>query len=111
MIPVNMRQTTRPEAQPAPQPEPPSGRPVASGEQWLGRNAGEKRRLWERLNPRHRKSLLMLARALALRQSSARLPEPFRATLLALLEELDRLAARVEKLLAAVASRTPRARL
>jgi hypothetical protein len=30
-------------------------RPVESGEQWLGRNATGKRRLWERLNPRHRK--------------------------------------------------------
>ncbi len=94
-----------------PAPEPSSGWPVASGEQWLGRNAGDKRRLWEQLNPRHRKSLLVLARALALRQSSARLPEAFRGRLLALLDEFDRLAARVEKLLAAVASRTPPAGL
>ncbi len=87
--------------------EPASGRPEVSGEQWLGRNASSKRRLWERLNPRHRKLLRQLARALALRQSPARLPEDLRAKLLLLLDELERLAARIEKLLAAVATRTP----
>ncbi|MBI3670198.1 MAG: hypothetical protein HY237_10510 [Acidobacteria bacterium] len=73
----------------------------------MGRNASSKRRLWERLNPRHRKLLQQLARALALRQSQARLPEDLRARLMALLDELGRLAARIEKLLAAVATRTP----
>ncbi len=94
-------------AHPEPTAEMDAARPLASGEQWLGRNASAKRRLWERLNPRHRKQLLLLARALALRQSQARLPEPVRAKLLAALDELERLAARIEKLLAAVASRTP----
>ena len=87
--------------------EPESGRPEVSGEQWLGRNATSKRRLWERLNPRHRKQLRLLARALALRQSQARLPDEVRAKLLAVLEELERLAARIERLLAGVATRTP----
>src|SRR2546427_13191012 len=65
--------------------EPASGRPEVSGEQWLGRNAESKRRLWERLNPRHRKQLRLLAEALALRQSQARLPDELRAKLLATL--------------------------
>ncbi len=87
--------------------EPAGGRPEVSGEQWLGRNASSKRRLWERLNPRHRKLLQQLARALALRQSQARLPDELRAKLLAALEELERIAARIEKILATVATRTP----
>ncbi len=90
-----------------PAPEPAEGQPVASGEQWLGRNADGRRRTWERLNPRHRKTLLVLARALVLRQSQARLPETVRGKLLAVLDELDRLVARIVKLLATVATRTP----
>ena len=86
--------------------EPVSGRPEVSGEQWLGRNAESKRRLWERLNPRHRKQLRLLARALALRQSQARLPEDVRARLAAAIEDLERLAARIERLLATLATRT-----
>ena len=81
--------------------------PVASGEQYLGRNASAKRRLWERLNPRHRKLLLVLARALVLRQEQARLPEDLRTKLLTALNELERLATRIERLLAAVSRRTP----
>jgi len=85
--------------------EPATGRPVASGEQWLGRHASSPaasgRRLWERLNPRHRKQLRLLAEALALRQSQARLPDELRAKLLATLGEIERLAARTEKLLIA----------
>lgn len=73
--------------------------PVQSAEEWLGRNRGEKRRLWERLNPRHRKLLRVLATALALRQDKAHLPEPARVRLLAALDELERLAARIEQLL------------
>ena len=86
-----------------------AGRPVESAEQWLGRNTTSKRRLWERLNPRHRKQLRLLARALALRQTQARLPEPARAKLAALVDELERLAARIETLLATIAIRTPSA--
>jgi hypothetical protein len=90
--------------------EPATGRPVASGEQWLGRNASNRvasrHRLWERLNPRHRKQLRLLARALALRQSQASLPEDVRARLAATLEDLERLAARIERLLATLATRT-----
>ena len=74
--------------------------PVASGEQYLGRNASAKRRLWERLNPRHRKQLRVLARALVLRQMEGRLPEESRQRLRALVEEFERLLARAEKLLA-----------
>ena len=75
-------------------------RPVASAEQWLGRNESSKRRLWERLNPRHRKQLQILARALALRQTEGRLPEELQRRLRALVEEFERLLARAEKLLA-----------
>jgi hypothetical protein len=82
--------------------EPAEGQPVASGEQWLGRNADGRRRTWERLNPRHRKALLVLARAFALRQSQARLPEQVQAKLRAIVEEIERLAGRVEKLLAVI---------
>ncbi len=99
---IREQSTTRQQAT-----EPEAGRPEVSGEQWLGRNATSKRRLWERLNPRHRKLVQQFARALALRQSQARLPEDLRAKLLLLLDELERLAARIEKLLAAVATRTP----
>ncbi len=83
-----------------------AARPVESGEGWLGRNTPSKHRLWERLNPRHRKQLRLVARALVLRQSQARLPEAFRAQLAAATTELEHLVARIEKLLAAVASRT-----
>jgi hypothetical protein len=79
-----------------------ASRPVASAEQWLGRNDSAKRRLWERLNPRHRKQLRLLARALVLHQFHARLPEELRTRLHALLEEFDRLASRAEQLLIAI---------
>ncbi len=88
-------------------PEPAEGRPVASAEQWLGHNASNRRRLWERLNPRHRKQLRLLARALVLHQEKARLPEAARAKLSAALDELERIANRVEQLLAALTNRTP----
>jgi len=80
--------------------EPVSGRPEASGEQWLTGSARGKRRLWEHLNPRHRKQLRLLAHALVLRQAQARLPDGVRMQLLAAAEELERLATRLEKLLA-----------
>ena len=96
-----------PQTQPPAPSESTAPQPVASGEQYLGRNAGEKRRLWERLNPRHRRTLQQLARALVLRQSKARLPEELRTKLLAALDELERLTARIERLLAAVSRRTP----
>ena len=86
-------------------------KPVASAEQWLGRNSSQRRRLWERLNPRHRKQLRLLARALVLRQSKAQLPDGVRSPeasgLLAALDELERVAARIEKLLRALARKTP----
>jgi anion-transporting ArsA/GET3 family ATPase len=88
-------------------PEPAQGKPVASAEQWLGRNASSRQHLWERLNPRHRKQLRLLARALVLRQEKARLPEPARTKLSAALDELERLANRIEQLLAALTNRTP----
>ena len=77
-----------------------AARPTASAEQWLGRNDSAKRRLWERLNPRHRKQLRVLARALVLRQMEGRLPEDARLRLRSLVEEFERLLARAEKLLA-----------
>ncbi|HYB62470.1 MAG TPA: hypothetical protein VEH50_13450 [Methylomirabilota bacterium] len=89
------------------QTETPAERPELSGEAWLGRNVSEKRRLWERLNPRHRCTLRMLGRAMALRQSQGRLPEAVRAALADALDQIERIAARIERLLAAwVASRT-----
>jgi len=88
-------------------PEPQNGQPAASGEGWLGRNHSEKRRLWERLNPRHRKELRMLAEALALQQNHARLPEAARARLDAALAELDRVIRRIAAILAELARRTP----
>ena len=92
---------------PPPPPEPSTGRSVESAESWLGHNRNSKRRLWERLNPRHRKELRMLAEALALRQNHARLPDPVRARLDAALAELERLIRRIAAILAEVARRTP----
>jgi hypothetical protein len=88
-------------------PEPESGRPAESGEGWLGRNRSDKRQLWERLNPRHRKELRLLAEALALQQNHARLPEAARARLDAALAELDRAIRRIAAILAELARRTP----
>jgi hypothetical protein len=87
--------------------EPGMGRPAESGEAWLGRNRSEKRRLWERLNPRHRKELRMLAEALVLQQTHGRLTEPARNQLDAALGELARVVRRIAALLAEVARRTP----
>ena len=85
---------------PVPPPaEPTTGRPAASAEDWLGRNRSEKRRLWERLNPRHRRLLRILAEALALHQSQGRLSDADRARLSSALAELDRLSARLHALL------------
>jgi IS4 transposase len=88
-------------------PEPAEGKPVASAEEWLGRNASGRQKLWERLNPRHRKMLRMLGRALVLRQRKGHVPEGAWAKLAAALDELERLARRIEQLLAALANRTP----
>ena len=88
-------------------PEPQNGQPATSGEGWLGRNQSEKRRLWERLNPRHRKELRMLAEALALQQNHARLPPAARARLDVALAELDRVIRRIAAILAELARRTP----
>jgi hypothetical protein len=87
--------------------EPEAGRPAGTGEEWLGRNRSSKRRLWERLNPRSRKQVRMIAEALALHQTHAQLPEPLRARLSAASDEIERLAARMRALLAEVARRTP----
>jgi type II secretory pathway component PulM len=91
----------------APVAEPEAGRPAGTGEEWLGRNRSSKRRLWERLNPRSRKQVRMIAEALALHQTHAQLPEPLRARLSAASDEIERLAARMRALLAEVARRTP----
>lgn len=88
-------------------PEPQSGRPAGTAEEWLGHNRSTKRRLWERLNPRHRKELRMIAEALAMQQTHATLPEPLRTRLSAAIEDLERLAGRIGLLLAEVARRTP----
>ena len=88
-------------------PEPQTGQPASSGESWLGHNRSGKRQLWERLNPRHRKELRMLAEALALQQNHARLPESARNRLDAALAELDRVIRRIASILAELARRTP----
>lgn len=87
--------------------DPQAARPAESGESWLGRNRSEKRRLWERLNPRHRKELRLLAEALAMQQNHAQLPESMRTRLDAAIAELDRVTRRIAALLAEVARRTP----
>src|SRR6201993_2619598 len=97
----------RPTEKPEQAAEPETGRPAQSGEAWLGRDRSEKRRLWERLNPRHRKELRMLAEALALQQNHARLPETTRGRLDAALAELDRVIRRIAAILAELARRTP----
>jgi hypothetical protein len=91
----------------APVAEPEAGRPAGTGEEWLGRNRSSKRRLWERLNPRSRKQIRVIAEALALQQTHAQLPEAARAHLSAAIDELERLAGRLRALLAEVARRTP----
>src|SRR5258708_2462882 len=95
------KQNSRPVA------EPETGRPAGTGEEWLGRNRSRKGRLWERLNPRSRKQVRMIAEALALQQTHAQLPEPLRARLSAAIDEIERLVARTRALLAEVARRTP----
>jgi hypothetical protein len=87
--------------------EPEAGRPAGTGEEWLGRNRSAKRRLWERLNPRHRKELRLIAEALAMQQTHANLPEPLRARLSESIEQVERLARRIGTLLAEVTRRTP----
>jgi hypothetical protein len=87
--------------------EPQNGQPAESGESWLGRNRSEKRRLWERLNPRHRKELRLLAEAMAMQQNHAQLPESARTRLDATIAELGRVTRRVAAILAEVARRTP----
>src|SRR5258707_15260285 len=87
--------------------EPEAGRPAGTGEQWLGRNRSTKQRLWERLNPRSRKQIRLIAEALAQQQTHARLPEPLRARLSAVIEELERVAGRIGALLAEIARRRP----
>ncbi len=87
--------------------EPEAGRPAGTGEEWLGRNRSAKKRLWERLNPRHRKELRVIAEALAMQQTHANLPEPLRARLSESIEQVERLARRIGVLLAEVTRRTP----
>ena len=91
----------------APPPEPESGRPASTGEEWLGQNRSSKRRLWEKLNPLSRKQVRVIAEALALQQAHARLPEPLRERLSAAMDDLDLLIRRIGVLLAEVARRTP----
>jgi hypothetical protein len=88
--------------------EPETGRPAGTGEEWLGRNRSSQRQLWERLNPRSRKQIRVIAEALALQQTHARLPEPLRVRLSSAVEELERHLARIRALLLEVARRTPR---
>jgi hypothetical protein len=84
------------------------GRAAGGAEEWLGRNRGEKQRLWERLNPRHRKALRQLGEALAARQNHAKLDDATRGKLSQLLADVEHLAARAAMILAEVARRTRR---
>jgi hypothetical protein len=92
---------------PAPVAEPETGRPAGTGEEWLGRNRSSKRRLWERLNPRSRRQIRLIAEALALQQTHGQLPDSVRGRLSAAMDEVERLAGRLRALLAEVARRTP----
>jgi hypothetical protein len=92
---------------PVPVAEPETGRPAGTGEEWLGRNRSSKRQLWERLNPRSRRQIRMIAEALALQQTHAQLPDSVRGRLSAAMDEVERLAGRLKALLAEVARRTP----
>jgi hypothetical protein len=94
-----------PDGPPAAEPE--SGRPAGTGEEWLGQNRSAKRRLWERLNPRNRKQIRVVAQALAVQQMHAHLAEPLRARLSAAIAELHRVIGRIGALMAEVARRTP----
>jgi hypothetical protein len=100
-----MIRTRKPNTTPAAEPE--TGRPAGTGEEWLGRNRSSKRRLWERLNPRSRGQIRMIAEALALHQTHAQLPDSVRGRLSAAASEVERLAGRLRALLAEVARRTP----
>jgi hypothetical protein len=100
-----MIKTRKQSASPVAEPE--AGQPAGSGEEWLGRNRSFKRKLWERLNPRSRAQIRLIAEALALHQTHAQLPEPLRARLSATMNEFERLANRARALLAEVARRTP----
>jgi hypothetical protein len=92
----------------APIAEPETGRPAGTGEEWLGYNRSSKRRLWERLNPRNRGQIRILAEALALQQTHAQLPdETLRSRLSAATAELERLVIRTRALLEQIARRTP----
>ena len=101
---IRQREQSSPEKQIA---EPETGRPAGTGEEWLGRNRSSKRRLWERLNPRSRKQIHVIAQALALQQTHAQLPDSVRGRLSAAMDEVERLAGRLRALLAEVARRTP----
>src|ERR1700682_5594115 len=92
---------------PAPVAEPETGRPAGTGEEWLGRNRSSKRRLWERVHPRSRRQIRLIAEALALRQTHAQLPDSVRGRLSAATDEVERLGGRLRALLAEVARRTP----
>lgn len=87
--------------------EPETGRPAGTGEEWLGQNRSTKRRLWERLNPRSRRQIRIIAEVLTLQQVHAQIPEPLRERLSASIGELERLTTRIRVLLAEVARRTP----
>jgi hypothetical protein len=101
-----MIHSRKPRTEPVAEPE--TGRPAGTGEEWLGRNRSSKRRLWERLNPRNRGQIRILAEALALQQTHAQLPnDALRGRLSAAMAELERLAARTRALLEEVARRTP----
>lgn len=97
---------TRPRST-APAAEPATGRPAATGEEWLGRNRSAKRQLWERLNPRSRKQLRIIAEALAMQQTHARLSDPLRARLSAATDELDRVVARIRAILTEMLRQSP----
>jgi len=90
-----------------PEMEPENGRPAGTGEEWLGRNRSSKRQLWERLNPRSRKQIRMIAEGLALQQSHAQLPEFAKSKLSACMAEVERLASKIRLILEEVARRTP----
>jgi hypothetical protein len=96
-----------PEKTATPLPEPEQGRPEPTADGWLGRQRSAKKKLWERLNPRHRREVLFIAQALALSQVRARLSEGAQERLAAILADAERLAARARRFLAELAQGAP----
>ena len=97
--------STRPKNTPAGEQE--SARPASTGEEWLGRNRSEKRKLWERLNPRSRRQLRILGEVLAAQQTHGQMPDVLRQKLSAIAADVERLVFRASQLLKSLGKQLP----